>query len=197
MSASAPPPPMRAVITAGIAGALLLARGRTEGLALVETSADGAWRSFAAALICLPALLAIRFFSWASMGVPEDGIVRALIAEITAYTISWAGFALLTLPLAKSWGRDSDWPRFIAAWNWTNIVQYALMLALTVPGVIGLPNAIVQVLMLVGIAYACWLEWFVARNALGVDGQKAAALVGLDLFLGLFLAGLLRTLSGE
>jgi len=187
---------MRAVIAAGIASALLLGRGRPEGLALVETTPAGAWRSFAAALICLPALLAIRFLAWASLGTPEGGMARALIAEITAYTVAWVGFALVSLPLAQAWGREAAWPRFIAAWNWTNILQYGVMLVLTVPGAIGLPAPVTQVLTLVGIAYAFWLEWFVARHALGVDGSKAAALVGLDLALGLFLAGMIRTLSG-
>jgi hypothetical protein len=50
--------------------------------------------------------------------------------------------------------------------------------------------------MLLGLGYAVWLEWFVARHALGVDGAKAAMLVGADLVLGLFLGGLIRTLSG-
>lgn len=187
---------MRDVIVAGIAGALLLARGKPQGVALVETTPDGAWRSFAAALICLPALLAIRVLAWASFGAPEAGVLRALIAETTAYTIAWAGFALLSLPLAQAWGQVAAWPRFIAAWNWTNIVQYGLMLVLTVPAALGLPPSVVQVLTLLGIAYALWLEWFVARHALGVDGGRAAALVGLDLALGLFLAGLIRNLSG-
>lgn len=187
---------MRDVIAASLAGAFLLGRGRPEGVALMESTPEGAWRSFAAALICLPALLAIRFFAWASLGVPEGGALRALVAEITAYAIAWVGFALLSLPLARSWGRGGSWLRFIAAWNWTNVVQYALMLALVLPGALGLPVAIVQVLTLLGLAYALWLEWFVARHALGVDGAKAAGLVGLDLALGLFLAGLIQTLSG-
>jgi hypothetical protein len=192
----AAPPSMRDVIVAGIAGALLLARAKPQGVALFETTPDGAWRSFAAALICLPALLAIRFLAWASFGAPEGGVLRALIAETTAYAIAWAGFALLSLPLAQAWGQAAAWPRFIAAWNWTNIVQYGLMLALTVPAALGLPPSVVQVLTLLGISYALWLEWFVTRHALGVDGGKAAAVVGLDLALGLFLAGLIRNLSG-
>jgi predicted Kef-type K+ transport protein len=147
-------------------------------------------------LICLPALLGIRFFSWAAFGTPEGGMSRALIAELTAYAIAWVGFALVSLPLAQGWGREASWPRFIAAWNWTNMVQYALMLALTVPAAIGLPPVVTQALTLGGIGYAFWLEWFVARHALGVAGGKAAALVGLDLALGLFLAGMIRTLSG-
>jgi hypothetical protein len=187
---------MRDAIAAGLAGAFLLGRGRTEGLMLIEDSPEGAWRSFAAALICLPALLAIRLFAWGSIGVPESGALRALVAEVTAYAIAWVGFALISLPLAQSWGRGGAWLRFIAAWNWTNVVQYALMLALVVPGALGLPMAIVQLLTLGGLAYALWLEWFVARHALGVDGAKAAALVGIDLALGLFLAGMIQTLTG-
>lgn len=187
---------MRDVIAASLAGAFLLGRGRTEGLMLIEDSPEGAWRSFAAALICLPALLAIRLLAWASLGAPEGGALRALVAEVTAYAIAWVGFALISLPLAQSWGRGGSWLRFIAAWNWTNVVQYALMLALVLPGALGLPMAIVQLLTLGGLAYALWLEWFVARHALGVDGARAAALVGVDLALGLFLAGMIQTLTG-
>lgn len=186
---------MRAVITAGLAGAFLLGRGKPEGLALMETTPEGAWRSFAAALVCLPAFLAIRFFAWATLGAPEGGFGRAFIAEVTGYAIAWAAFALASLPLAQAWGRGADWPRFIAAWNWTNIVQYLVLLALTLPGALGLPAGLAQLLSLVGLGYAIWLEWFVARHGLGVDGGRAAALVGLDLALGLFLGGLIQTLS--
>ena len=46
-----------------------------------------------------------------------------------------------------------------------------------------------------GLGYAVWLEWFVTRHALGVDGMRAAALVGVDLAIGLFLGGLIGSLS--
>jgi hypothetical protein len=162
----------------------------------MEDTPDGAWRSFSAALVCLPAFLAIRFFAWASLGAPAGGLGRALTAEVIGYAIAWVAFALVSLGLAGSWGRLGHWPRFIAAWNWTNVVQYLVLLALTLPGALGLPEGAVQVLTLAGLAYAVWLEWFVARHALGVDGLRAGALVGVDLALGLFLSGLIRTLSG-
>lgn len=187
---------MRLTITAGLAGAFLLGRGRPEGLALMEATPEGAWRSFVAAFVCLPAFLAIRFFAWAGIGAPEGGFGRALVAEVIGYAIAWVAFALVSLPLAQAWGRGAQWPRFIAAWNWSNVVQYLVLLALAVPGVLGLPDAIAQVLMLLALVYAIWLEWFVVRQALGVDRAKAALLVVSDLMLGLFLGGLIRTLSG-
>jgi hypothetical protein len=189
-------PALRETVTAGLAGAFLLGRGKPEGLALMEATPEGAWRSFSAALLCLPAFLAIRFFAWASIGAPATGVLRALVAEVTGYTVAWVAFALISLPLVQAWGRGAQWPRFIAAWNWTNVVQYLVLLALALPSALGLPDGAAEVLTLLGLAYAIWLEWFVARHALGVDGTKAAMLVGADLMLGLFLGGLIRALSG-
>ena len=186
---------MQVTIAAGLAGAFLLGRGRREGLALMEHTPDGAWRSFVAALFCLPAFLAVRFFSWASLGAPPGGMGRALTAELIGYTIAWVGFALVSLPLVSQWGRAARWPRFIAAWNWCNVVQYIMLLALSVPGALGVPETLSDLLTLIGLGYAIWLEWFVAREALGVDRLRAGVLVMADLVLGLFLGGLIQTLA--
>jgi hypothetical protein len=186
---------MQVTITAGLAGAFLLGRGRPEGLALMENTPEGAWRSFVAAFVCLPAFLAVRFFAWASLGAPAGGLGRAMTAEVIGYTVAWVGFALVSLPLVTQWGQAARWPRFIAAWNWTNVVQYIVLLALAVPGALGAPGPVSDVLTLFGLGYAIWLEWFVAREALGVDRARAALLVVLDLMLGLFLGGLIHTLS--
>ncbi|MGG5822893.1 hypothetical protein [Falsiroseomonas sp. HW251] len=162
----------------------------------MENSPEGAWRSFAAAFVCLPAFLALRVLAWASLGLPSGGVLRSLTAEMIGYAVAWVGFALVSLALAQHWGKAAGWPRFIAAWNWTNVVQYVVLLALAVPAALGLPDVAAQVLTLVGLGYAVWLEWFVARTALGIDRSGAALLVVLDLTLGLFLGGLIRTLSG-
>jgi hypothetical protein len=162
----------------------------------MEDTTEGARRSFVAALICLPAFLALRLFAWASAGMPEGGFLRGVAAELIGYTIAWAAFALASLPIATAWGRGAAWPRFITAWNWTNVVQYLVLMAVMLPGLLGLPGMLAGLLSLAGLAYAVWLEWFVTRHALGVDGLRAGVLVGVDLMLGLFLGGLIRTLSG-
>ena len=161
----------------------------------MEDTPAGAWRSFSAALICLPAFIALRLFAWTSFGMPAGGFLRGIVAEMTGYAVAWTGFALISLPLAQGWGRTARWPRFIAAWNFSNVVQYLVLLALSVPGLLGLPAGPAQALTVLGLAYATWFEWFVARHALSVDGMRAAAMVGVDLALGLFLGGLIGTLS--
>ncbi|MBS7811125.1 hypothetical protein [Roseococcus pinisoli] len=180
----------------GLAAALLLARGREVGLALVPSGMEGARHSFLAALICLPVLLIIRLYGWSTQAVPPNGEAVALAAELVGYSLGWVGFALASLMLAQRAQRGADWPRFIAAWNWTSLVQYALLLVLLVPSLLGLPTWVSNALGLVAVGYAIWLEWFVTRVALNLPGPVAALFVIMDLAIGLFVGGLTDKISG-
>ncbi|WP_439552307.1 hypothetical protein [Falsiroseomonas sp.] len=178
-----------------MAGATLLARGRPEGMVLMESTPAGAWRSFIAAAICLPAFLALRFFGWAQAGVGAEVLGRPLLAEIITYSLGWLVFPLVSFWIAETWGRGAAWPRFIAAWNWITIVQYLLWLALSVPVAVGASGLLLQGLTLACFGYLVWLEWFTVRVGLGVTSGRATAVVFLDLLIGLFLAGLAQRLS--
>jgi hypothetical protein len=162
----------------------------------MEATPEGAWRSFFAAVICLPAFLALNLFAWGSSGVPEGGLGRSLAAEVIGYVAAWAGFALASLVVARSWGRGGAWLRFICAWNWTNVVQYLVLLALVVPGGLALPGWIAQGFVLAGLGYAAWLEWFATRHALEVAPWQAAFLVALDLLVGYAVWRLVESMSG-
>jgi hypothetical protein len=186
----------RGSIAAGLRGAFRLAQGKPDGLLLVEASPTGVARSFWAAALCLPGFFALKLLSWAGDGMPEAGFARGMAAELIGYAVAWSGFALASLPLAELQGRKADWPRFIAAWNWANVVQYMVLIALTVPAAFGLPNAIAQGLGLAALGYALWLEWFVAKSALRLAGGAAVMFVVLDLLLGIFIGGLVGRLSG-
>ena len=117
-----------------------------------------------------------------------------LLAETCGFVIAWAGFALASHRVAEMLGRGAEWPRFIAAWNWTNVVQYALLLAVSLPAAFGLRGAVFGGLSLAVLGYALWLEWFVVRGALRLAPGPAAALVGLDLLISLFVNGLVGVL---
>lgn len=177
----------------GIAGALLLARGKVDGIDAFEPTMEDARVSFLAALLCLPIFLLLR------MGGGEAAVVtdpaRALVADLIAFVCSWAGFALASLPLAEAMGRRALWPRFIAAWNWVNLVQYAVLTLLLLPQLLGLSGMVTDALALLGLGYAMWLQWFATRLALGLSGPRAAAFVALDLGISLFLSGLAARLA--
>lgn len=141
--------------------------------------------SFVAALVCLPLFLLLRAIGPAAGGPP-----RMLAADLIAYACAWAGFALAALPMCEAMGRRALWPRLVAAWNWVNLVQYALMAVLALPALVGLAGVVTETLGLVAVGYALWLQWFTARAALGVSGLRAAGFVALDLAIALFLSGL-------
>jgi hypothetical protein len=175
---------------------MLLARGQSSGLTLVGTTAACAARSFRAAAICLPALLVLRLLGWSDGRTPAGGWLLALSVEAIGFVVAWAGFALASLVAAEAAGRRARWPVFIAAWNYTNVVQYGVLLAATMmPMVLGLPGVVMQTLGLVTLGYVFWLEWFVTRAALGVAPAHAVGFVLMDLLIGVFVAGLVSRLS--
>ena len=178
-----------ASVAAGLQGALLLARGRSEGLLSVEPGELGAARSFWAMALCLPALLLLRVLDWTVGGWPARP-AHALAAYVLAFVVGWVGFALLSRPLAASLGRLPRWPLFVAAWNWCNVVQYGLFVASSLPAVAGMPPWLVQTVALVGVGWALWLEWYATRLALDVSRLAAAGLVAADVLLGVLVAGI-------
>jgi len=184
-------------IANGLAAALLFARGRSVGLALLPAGLETARHSFVAALICLPVFLGLRLLSWAVQGQPPNGLAVALAAEFIGYVLGWVAFAIVSKAMADQAQRSANWLQFIAAWNWSNVVQYALLLVLMVPTALGLPSWVANVLGLVAVGYAMWLEWFVTRVALGVAGATAVMFVLLDLALGLFIGGIAAHIAGN
>lgn len=182
---------LTASVANGLSGAVLLARGRVDGLARVQGDAAdpaaGATRSFWAAAIAAPALLAMRLIDWTAGGPPAaPGHVLAL--DLLVFVTGWAGFAIISHALVARLGRAQRWPAYIAAWNWCNVVQYMLLLIASLPVLLHAPAPVAEATELIGMGWALWLEWFVTRLALNLPGLAAAGLVLLDLSIGLLLA---------
>jgi hypothetical protein len=178
----------------GLQAALMLARGRSEGIALLaadpEAEAAAASRSFWAIVLSLPAFVALHLLDWAQSGLPPHAAHRFAL-DLLGYGIGWVAFALLSHRLAAMLDRSARWPRFIAAWNWCNVIQYLMLVVGTaLPQLLGLPDIVQQTAWLVAMGWALWLEWYATRLALGVLGMQAAALVAADFAIGLFLLGL-------
>lgn len=187
---------MTARVGAALHGAFLLARGRADGLLLIAAPPGAAMaaagRSFWAMAVCLPAFLCLHLLDWTADGVPAEP-AAGLALDVLGYVISWVGFALLSHRLAGPLGRAALWPRFIATWNWCNVVQYMMMVTAGLAALLGLPPLLAQTVWLVAAGWALWLEWYATRLALAVPSGTAAVLVALDFTLGLFLAGVMNT----
>jgi hypothetical protein len=182
------------VIEAGLRGVFMLARGQAHGAMLIEDTPEGAARSFWAAAICLPGFLALMLLGWAD-DPPAAGIAYALLVQLIAHAGGWAGFAVASQTVCQLAGRGTEWPHFIAAWNWANIVQYLLLLAVSLPPMLGLPRPLASALAIAILGYQLWLVWFLSRTTLR-SGGLAIAVVGLDLLVGVVVAALAASLTG-
>lgn len=177
-----------AAISNGLQAALMLACGRREGLGLlvVEPAHEmaAARRSFWAGVLCLPAFVALHLLDWAQAGLPRHAATN-FGWDLASYVAGWAGFALLSHAIAARFGRAERWPRFIALWNWCNVIQYLMLVIAALPALLGMPDAVAQTAWLVAMGWALWLEWTATRLALDVPPLAAAGLVALDVALGL------------
>lgn len=172
----------------GVHGALLLARGRIDGLRYIEADMAGAARSFWAMAICLPAFVCLRLLAWTQQGVPANA-AHNFALDLISYVLGWCAFAVISHRLTAAIGLGSRWPRAIALWNWCNVVQYLLLVVFAIPGLLGAPPLLDEASQLVGLGWALWLEWFAFRLTLGITGFTAAGLVMLDVAIGVTLAG--------
>ena len=184
----------------GLHGAMLLARGRAEGMLLLaareEPAVQAARRSFWAAAICLPAFICLQLIDLAQSAALPPHFAHGLALQLLGYAVDWAGFALISREVARAMGRPGGWPRFIAAWNWCNVVQYLLLVAASLPPLLGMPTILGETAWLAATGWALWIEWYATRVALGVGGLPAAGLVLLDEALGFALLALIQSLPG-
>ena len=178
---------LAASVASGMQAALLLARGRTDGLRYVEADLAGAARSFWAGAICLPAFICLRLLTWTEAGAPPHA-AHVLALDLISFGVGWCAFAVLSHRLVGTMGLGARWPRFIAMWNWCNVVQYLLLVMFSIPGLLGAPPLFDQAAQLFGLGWALWLEWFSFRLTLGIGTVAAAGLVAFDVAIGVVLA---------
>lgn len=184
----------------GLHGAMLLARGRAEGMVLVADAEAPALRtaarSFWAAAICLPAFLCLQLIDLSTEARLPPHFAHGMALQLLGYGVDWAGFALLSRSVVRAMGRLSAWPRYIAAWNWCQVVQYLLLVAASLPPLLHLPDIVGETTWLVATGWALWIEWYATRLALGVGGLQAVALVLLDEAVGFALLAVIQALPG-
>lgn len=129
--------------------------------------------------------------------VPPVGFLAAVLVESLAFVVAWVALLLGTLPLVNAAGAAARWPRFVAAWNWANVPQYVVLLvAMIVPPALGLPAWVGNGLALAAFGWALWLEWWVAKVALGGGPLVAAAIVATDVLIGIVIGGVAGRMTG-
>lgn len=185
----------------GLQAAMLLARGRADGMAVLtardEPALATAARSFWAAALCLPAFICLQLIDLAQAPSPAPAhAAHGFALQLLGYAIDWPAYALISRAIAIGMGRRDAWPRFIAAWNWCNVVQYLLLVAASLPPLLGLPDIAGETAWLAASGWALWIEWYATRLALNVTGMQAAGFVALDEAMGITLLAVIQAIGG-
>jgi len=188
---------MNALMTmaAGLSGAARLAFGKADGAVLVAGDQRTAARSFWAIPFALPSVVCRLLMVWSAEGIPVQP-ARQMGRELIIFVLGWLLFVELTHALAPAIGRAQRWPRFIALWNWCNVVEGMLIVVGGLPALLGAPEIISQAAELVTIGWALWLEWYATRLTLDVSTPMAIGVVLLDQVLGILLAAVAISISG-
>jgi hypothetical protein len=167
-----------------VGGALRLAVGDRRALGCFDTSLDGFWRSFRAAALCFPLYLILVAFRVSAAEWSRSGVLVVLVVETIGYTISWAAFPLVILPLTRLIGRESRFLAFMVVYNWSQIPQTVLFVIVALDGAGGLLTPASLAFARLGAAAAVLVyEWYIARVALTVTGAQAMLVVIADLVL--------------
>ncbi|MBW4022664.1 MAG: hypothetical protein HIU92_05900 [Proteobacteria bacterium] len=166
-------------IATGARGIAMLTFGKPEGARAFTNDIGATRRSFVTALIALPIFVMFHFLDWAAGAGPVE-VPHAMALDLLAFPISWAGFALISIPLLRTLGVATLWPRYISAWNWSNVAQYVLLFLTSLPVVLHAPPIVSETSALVGYGWALWLEWFTTRLVLNLPPTSAALLVAVD-----------------
>ena len=182
-------------VVQSVFGAYRLARLDPNGMALFDSSREGALNSFYAAALLLPFHLVFLALQW---GGRDVSFFAVIIVEAIFYVISWTAFLVIAIPIVRLMNRSDNYFAFVSAYNWSTVIQMALLfpiVLITASGAVSVQSA--ELLILGAYLLLLLYQGYVIRTALKIGGFEAAGMVILDFFLGLTLNGMsVRAITG-
>ena len=113
----------------GMVGVWRLARNDGAGVQYFERSLEAARRSFWVMLLLVPADAIQSMMQIQDLGLRFGG-TRQLILLALFYVVGWLYFPVVVLRVAEATGRLRGFPGYLAAFNYAQILLYALVLGL-------------------------------------------------------------------
>ncbi len=176
-----------AQISKSLYGAWRLARFDPGGFQFFDNTVEEFWRSFYAAAIVAPMITILVVIRLAELTV-SAGPVRIFLVEAVTYALDWMIFPFIVLYIADFIGKGDRYLRYIAARNWAVVLQIALFLFISLLSKAGILGAGPAITFSVAATIAILIyQGFIARVGLDVSIRAAAAIVFLDLIIGLML----------
>ena len=189
MASTSPLSPARFAIL----GAFRLARFDARGFQHFIATPAGFWHSCLAALLVAPMQVLLVYL--VGKQFPDHPAMDALatINYLLSFAVQWLAWPLVMLNFAARIDRDRQIMTYLVAYNWVNLPQVTVFLAVTAVTSSGaLPAALAHLLTFASFLYFMALKAFLARRALAVGRGLTLAVVGLDLALSFLLASLVE-----
>ncbi len=183
-------------------GSLRLFRREPEGLDAFDFSVEGYWRSFAAILLAMPALVVALAEARVRNGVflPDTGLfddANLVLGEGIIFLSGWILFPLLMIGFVRLMGLGQNYAAYAVAYNWSAAVTAALYAIPKLLYVLGLATPGLATFYAFALApIVLQYRWFLTRTTLGVSDGLAALLVGADLTIAIAFARLVRAVFG-
>ena len=177
-----------------LVGCLRLARGDRGGLACVDRSLDGFWRSFLSGFLSYPFFLVLLTMRVSLADWKAAGGLQIILIETIGYVISWVAFPLVMLPVLRWIGREQRFFDFMVPYNWCQLPQSILFVLVGLESETAVLSAPISQTIEIAAAIAVLVyEWYIARVALETSGAAATLVVLVDLVLGVLVT---RAASG-
>jgi hypothetical protein len=168
-----------ATIIAGVFGAWRLARRDPRGLVWFQTGPEGFWTSFWGPALVFPAFLILQVLD----GTFEDELLRPLVVHLIAYVAAVVAFPLAVSHIADGLDKGRHYIRYIVAYNWSAVIQMAVLLPAVLLAHLFPGNAFAMFNLAVTLALLVY-QAYIAHVALDVPPAHAGMLVVLDLMIG-------------
>ncbi len=176
-------------IVYGIYGALRLARLDPGAMSYFERTPAGFWKSFFAAVIVAPGFAIIIAYELGQVEIEiEAGALRLFLVETLAYVLGWVAFPVLVYQICEATGRRDEYIGYIVAFNWSKVIQMAVLLPAIGLIALGAPAGDGGWLLRLAVSFLIlFYEWFITRTALGVTAMGAVGFVVLDFVIDLII----------
>ena len=178
-------------IARGVFGVWRLAHFDPQGMAFIDRTIEGFWKSFFSAVIVLPGYVALMALARGNQSgeIANAPLWRVVTIEGIAYVIAWVAFPLAMVVIADLLDRREHYIGFIVAANWSAVVQIAVLLpAAAIYAATGISLALMLYIVLWSGIFV--YAWFIAKTAMDITGPAAVGIVALSFVLDILIDGI-------
>lgn len=169
----------------GMVGVWRLARNDGAGVQYFERSLEAARRSFWVMLLLVPADAIQSVMQVQDLGLRFGG-ARQLILLALFYVVGWLYFPVVVLRVAQATGRLRGFSGYLAAFNYAQILLYALVLGLNAL-TRQLPTALQPLIGLTLLVLIALVHFRLLRHMMELPIPQAGMLVFANLCLNIAL----------